>query len=114
MKIRNGYVSNSSSSSFIIYDWFDLSEEKRQFVKNYRENVLKLWKEKNVPVIEDGDGFFHVETEQLDFGWIANNEWFFEEYINENICTVWTVIDNFDMAKWLHYNNVKFDEDFDF
>ena len=29
MKIRSNYVSNSSSSSFIIHNWFDISEDKQ-------------------------------------------------------------------------------------
>jgi hypothetical protein len=34
MKIRLGYVSNSSSASFVVYNWFDLPLKKRQFIRD--------------------------------------------------------------------------------
>ncbi len=65
MKIRNGFVSNSSSSSFIVA------------CKNDREDVIKYFKEE--VAINDGE----------DYNWIRNlcstmGEWFYEQCNSDN------------------------------
>ena len=49
MKIRLGYVSNSSSASFVVYNWFDLPLKKRQFIRDYDNNAMNIWFDNNIP-----------------------------------------------------------------
>lgn len=62
MKIRCNYVSNSSSASFVVYNWFDIPQEKREYIKNYDENALKVWEENNIPFLIDRENepYFHT------------------------------------------------------
>ena len=61
MKIRSNYVSNSSSASFVVYNWFDIPKEKREYIRNYDENALKVWEENNIPFLIDRENepYFH-------------------------------------------------------
>jgi hypothetical protein len=45
MKIRNGYVSNSSSSSFIIFNSKELIPDGVEYVELDEEQKIRLWKE---------------------------------------------------------------------
>lgn len=78
MKIRNGFVSNSSSSSFIISKR-NLSEPQIFKIKNHIEYASE-----NFPQI-------HWAT--------PNQEWCVDE--TDEQVTVWTSMDNFDMYEFL-------------
>ena len=139
MKIRSNYVSNSSSSSFVIYNWFDLTEDKRNYIKDYDKNALQVWKNNNIPfrkpswkdtnelVFDDEDAWNQtfgnesipeqLEDEKYDkliqfaFGFIFNEcIWYFQENQKRNTCLVTTSMNNFNMEAWLKYNKVDFDE----
>ena len=76
MKIRNGFVSNSSSSSFII-NKDDLSEEQVEKIRNH----IKVGQKLGIEFCEKSDA------------------WRIEEKTN-TICG-FTIIDNFDMEEFL-------------
>lgn len=127
MKIRNGFVSNSSSSSFVIHNWFDLSEDKRYYIENYDINALEVWRKKKIKYkkekelsgyIQDfpfiGEEYYYdyeyENRQKYDFGWINNScRWKFIEDKENNSCIVKTSMDNFNMELWLRYNKIDFD-----
>ena len=128
MKIRLGYVSNSSSASFVVYNWFDLSADKRYYIMNYDVNALAIWQKKKIKYEicdEDFVGnskdypFYGKEyeyfgdgaKEKFSFGFLNNRcRWQFVENKERNTCTIRTSMDNFNMEKWLKYNKCDFDE----
>ncbi|MBR4316804.1 MAG: hypothetical protein IKP65_07590 [Alphaproteobacteria bacterium] len=127
MKIRQSYVSNSSSSSFVVFNWFDLSEDKRDYIKNYDVNALALWRKKKIkydiepelsgfikdfPMNGEEYSYNHDNNkEKYDFGWINNScRWYFDENKKRNVCVIECSMDNFDMKRWLQYNKVDFIE----
>lgn len=127
MKIRCGYISNSSSAAFIVYNWFDLSLEIRMYIMSYDVNALEVWRKKNIKYEIEEDGYsqdcpfygreFSFDRknnkgkEKYDFGWLNNCcGWSFKEDKKRNTCTISTSMDNFHMKEWLKYNKVDFDE----
>lgn len=139
MKIRLGYVSNSSSASFVVYNWFDLPLKKRLFIRNYNNNAMNVWLDNNIPFertdwneykepyFDDGlvwkmsranEKLTDSKQEAIidkygkfAFGYLFDScVYRFEENKKRNTCTISTSMTNFDMEKWLKYNNVDFDE----
>lgn len=131
MKIRSCFVSNSSSSSFVIHNWFDLSEDTRSFIEDYDNNALSVWSKKNIAykIDEDTHGYnkdypFYGEEyyfdydknkekdQKYDFGWLNNDcRWRFTENKVDNNCVVHCFMNNFDMNMWLKYNKVHFSKE---
>lgn len=101
MKSRIGFVSNSSSSSFLLR-MDDMTTEQIDAVKNH----AKVWSD-----IEDVDekaniyGWW-IRKEVEDFSSISlkQNEWGVEE--DRGILKVYTSMDNFDMGYFLEYIKV--------
>jgi len=85
MKIRNGFVSNSSSSSFIISKG-NLSEEQIKKIKNH----ISCAKEMN----ETGE-YSSSFIDCLD----DNDRWSVIE--KDEVIEVYTIMDNFDMYDFL-------------
>lgn len=126
MKIRSNYVSNSSSSSFIIHNWFDIPEDKRYYIECYDEGAFEIWHKKKLKYEKFKDDFvycieypFYGEEYQLlepnkkyNFGTLNNIcRWRFEEDKETNTCKVSCSMDNFNMETWLKYNKVDFEEE---
>jgi len=86
MKIRNGFVSNSSSSSFII-NKKNLTDEQINKIKNHIQEALKI------PDCNDNFGYVGQE-----------DEWDVEETEKDLIVT--TGQDDFCMKSWLRYIKV--------
>lgn len=81
MKIRNGFVSNSSSSSFII-PLIELSNDEIETIKNHI-NIAKK------------------HTDYYSFGWVDDGDkWSIR--IDENYLSGYTNMDNFDMYEFIH------------
>lgn len=83
MKIRYDFVTNSSSSSFVI-----------------SKNVLSL---RQMEIIKDHINY--AKKHNLDNHCCAEDAW--NVYENENDINVWTIIDNFDMYSFLMKIGVK-------
>ena len=80
MKIRNGFVSNSSSSSFIIKK-DDLTSKQIKYIVNHMHKAKKV-------------------KDQFDFGFIGDSdEWAITITPNEVKGNTW--MDNFDMQVYL-------------
>ena len=84
MKIRKGFVSNSSSSSFVI-DKYYLSQEQIDMIKNHLKIAL------DACMYNDYDGYYM-------------NEWSIKE--DDEKVYMYTGMDNFDMYHFL-IENVK-------
>lgn len=93
MKYRLGFVTNSSSSSFIISK-YNLSGKQIDQIKNYFEIAEKIQTEED----EYGFGFF---------GWLERN-WVIEE--NEEYICGNADMDNFSMYKFLKHIGIPDDE----
>ena len=53
MKTRSSYVSNSSSSSYIIYNWASVSEEKKQMILDYQKYAVEEWNRLGVSLVKE-------------------------------------------------------------
>ena len=120
MRRRHGYVSNSSSSSFVILNWSELDNWKRGMVLNYGEHALEVWKQNGLSIRKECNGFCvdfdalpkgdifrehgNGETDRhmdmLDFG-LVDSCWRFRE--KDGRLEMITDMDNFDMGKWMDY-----------
>lgn len=97
MKIRTNYVSNSSSSSFVIHGWSSLSDKLKYKLENYNATAKKILKDNpDLP-----DNFFgYLDDEYCP--------WEFYPDDDTDTCDVCTTCDNFNMKALLSYLGVPF------
>ena len=131
MKVRSGYVSNSSSASFVVYNWFDLSADEREYIRDYDKNAFEVWQRKKIKYRTDEDLYGYIQDipfcgeeyylnykdnsekkiETYNFGFINNScRYKFVENKENNTCTISTSMANFDMEVWLRHNKVHFEQ----
>ena len=96
MKIRNGFVSNSSSSSFILSK-ICLSEQQIQAVLNPQKYINEHF----IKHQSSDDTFISKDTGRMyNFGY-PEQRWVITE--DENVIQGHTYIDNFDMMQFFEY-----------
>jgi hypothetical protein len=94
MKVRLGFVSNSSSSSFIL-DKSKLTPEQLESVYHHAEQAMARFGSAHPGV---SDSFKSTELTDYNLGWAE--AWNIKELEN-NQMVVWTIMDNFQMGYWL-------------
>lgn len=119
MKVRNGFVSNSSSSSFIINDLDKLSDTTVDKIVNYDGKCYQYLKKRGMKFSYCGEGFggmFHGRAmwvkdcpEELDFGSLNDAaRWNIRIENKKNCIELQTYMTNFDMGRWLDFLGVKY------
>jgi len=96
MKIRNGFVSNSSSSSFVIHKR-NLSETQIVKILNYQNEVEEYLKDN--PLVYDDN---YMDNE-FDFSYVEDT-WYIKEY--EDFIFGETSMDNFSFSTFFRFINV--------
>jgi hypothetical protein len=99
MKTRIGFVSNSSSCSFIVYKR-DLTEEQISLVENFEDTYAKECVRLNSE-FEEGDTCYRYEPEDIA-GWRMRNDK--DKYVFS------TIIDNADLIQAFTRNDIKVSE----
>ena len=65
VKTRYGYVSNSSSSSYIILNWSSLDDHKKDMILNYTKHVRRLWDRHGIPVEQTNSNDAHIDMDAV-------------------------------------------------
>lgn len=95
MKVRSGFVSNSSSSSFVL-DKNYLEDEQIELIVNHRAHALEILnKLKTDELFRIATGVEHFEDYEFDPTWA----WNVEETSSK--IKLETYLDNFNMEKYL-------------
>lgn len=121
MKIRNGYVSNSSSSSFIIHNLDKLSDKTVDKIVHYDERCYQHLKKNGVKFRFCGKGcggMFGGQSicpdvefdSEFDFGSLNDGcRWNITINKEKNCIELDTMMTNFDMYKWLEFLGVEYE-----
>lgn len=89
MKIREGFVSNSSSSSFVICK-YGLTKEQKDMLLNHTDYILKFIKQEDIT--DFGFGSYTEEYGRLDQPWCITEGKYVYHYHSS--------MDNFDLIKF--------------
>jgi hypothetical protein len=95
MKIRTGFVSNSSSSSFIL-STRQLTSDQIEFIKDY-EKIIDIMIERKDPNLKNFDLSYH------------RCKWEIEHDEDNRLLKFSTWMDNFNMFQWFAYLNIPTD-----
>ena len=108
MKVRRGFVSNSSSSSFMVMLRHLTTEQVRQIVEHVAE-AERINKDLGAKRVKDDSGWDEWETdldEEPPFMFIE--EWGIE--LGDDRIIGWTHMDNFDFDAFLRHIGVDMDK----
>ncbi len=112
MKKRINFVSNSSSSSCVIHNWSEISDEKKDMVLNPYPYVVGIWKRANCKFVcndEFKTGHLEQQDNILDFGFLG--DWWRNQYNEQKDEMEFTTsMDNFDLFNWLDYIDVAYED----
>jgi len=119
MKLRSGFVSNSSSSSFVLAGWSHVPKDVQDRVLNPVDTVKASWKEAGFPVDQEG------VLNKLDWAYL-DSPVFFGGSIEKKDLGMWsltvekgdalvgrTTMDNFDYGEYLTWLKAKYDPEGD-
>lgn len=119
MRTRSGFVSNSSSSSFIVVRWSEVPEGTKDRIMDFRNTAISAWRALGIPVRElefciDFEkaremGFSEETLDRLDFGWATEENcglWRLKEYPRDDALEGTSSMDNFDFLKLLSFLGV--------
>lgn len=107
MKIRNDFVSNSSSSSFVFFESFDMSEKENKKLSKILEKIEKEYPEVSIstddcnPVTgdelyeEDNGEYRIIELDSDEF--ISEDDNFDEDKYNEAYDFITDILDSNDI-----------------
>ena len=96
MKIRNGFVSNSSSASFVI-DLTKTTPEQLKMIKNHIKAAFK-WAEDHDELIKQTSCDCGVDYSHKDFGCLSDSyKWRVNVNKKSQRITCSTYMDNFDL-----------------
>jgi len=118
MKVRKGFVSNSSSSSFVVPNLSELSEKTIDCIVNYDGRCYQFLKKQGAKFTRCGKGFsgmlggfsvFHTEYGSIGFGSLNDDyRWSIEIDKDKNCIILKTDLDNFNMKGWLKHLGVEY------
>ena len=102
MKRREGFVSNSSSSSFIVRKG-DVSEQQLDMILNPEKYINTSVKEKYIQLLDEDETFDQELFEswcQNKFGWVEDAGGWNIRISNENTLELFTIMDNFQYGEY--------------
>lgn len=115
MKSRNGFVSNSSSSSYIIRGWSKLTIEQQDAIKDYDNACIGWCLVDGIELTPIGEGYSEdmIGGRQADagiFGYVNNecrHEFLYDKENDE--MEIYAYMENFEMEEWLKHIGVEFE-----
>lgn len=112
MEQKAGFAGNSSSSSFVVYDWSLIDDPTRDKILNPYKYIIELWKSKgyNFSCDEKTQNAHLIDNLGCDEDFGCVGEWWPYKYDHDTDSVEFsTPMDNFDMIGWInHIGNIKF------
>lgn len=104
MKIRNGYISNSSSASFALTKYDGLTQEQIDQIKDHINVAKKIAKEKNYVIENEGTNMEYI----CPFNFTSKNSDFWKILEYKDKIYGETIMTNFDMEAFLSEIGIDF------